>query len=162
MFFFFYTYVRAPDSEYAEFSCADIECPEFFDMEYHRCGKIRHKNMCCATDFVCDPTEVARLPKCYVDNKEYLMGDPIHSGIPNCYQCFCTENFDNTTIIGNPDCRPVDCGTTLNYLKEIYDGCAPVYLENTECCPIEWHCRKIYEFILQIDLSLNFISSLSV
>lgn len=130
------------DSDYAEFRCAEIECPEFFDMEYRNCGKLRQKNMCCASEFICDPVEIERLPKCIIDGVTYNLGDKIYPDSVNCYQCLCTENFDNTTIIGNPNCNEVDCGTTLNYLTELYAGCAPVYLENTECCPIEWRCRK--------------------
>uniref|UniRef100_A0A336LZ04 CSON008080 protein n=1 Tax=Culicoides sonorensis TaxID=179676 RepID=A0A336LZ04_CULSO len=124
-----------PD-ERPKFTCAHFDCAEFFGPRNPDCTLIYDEDSCCSTGKLCGE-ERAKAHKCYFEDKEYLAGEKIHKG---CYKCLCQPGFDNSTIVGNPHCKEVSCGLHLHYVRELFEGCIPVYFQNNKCCPITWRC----------------------
>lgn len=98
-----------------------------------------------------DENEIAMLPTCYYDDKVYHLGEKFEPIAHPCYECMCTETFDNATAIGdNANCAKLDCGIEVREMKNIRNGCVPVYYGRESCCPIEYRCRKWIVFLLLI------------
>lgn len=86
---------------------------------------------------------MANLPKCYDNNKLYHLGEKFEPSTHSCYECLCTEDFDNTTaVIDNVNCAKIDCAIEIRDAKRIRDGCTPIYYGREGCCPIDFRCRK--------------------
>lgn len=77
-----------------------------------------------------------------MENKEYVKGQKMYSDRIGCYSCICDENFDNTTIINSPNCQKVKCNIEIHYADRLMAGCIPIYYGKSNCCPIDWRCRK--------------------
>jgi hypothetical protein len=59
----------------------------------------------------------------------------------HCYKCFCAKNFNNkTSVTENKNCFKIDCGIALTKTTRLSEGCIPVYIKTSECCPIGWRC----------------------
>lgn len=59
-----------------------------------------------------------------------------------CFECLCTEHFDNSTSIPeNPDCKRIQCRPQLSYLNYLRLGCAPVFAPE-RCCAREYKCSR--------------------
>lgn len=75
-----------------------------------------------------------------MNDQEYKKGEMMY--LDDCYQCICAEGFDNTTLVGNKDCKRIDCSLEIHYADKIKHGCVPIYYEKSTCCPIDWRCRE--------------------
>lgn len=122
----------------ASFVCAHIDCPEFFRHD-ENCVLQYKLSDCCSSSEVCGD-EVEKLSECYLDGTKYLEGQKMYPNDESCYVCQCQKNFDNSTIVGNPNCNEINCGIELRNIGRIMDGCIPVYFGNERCCPISWRC----------------------
>lgn len=91
-----------------------------------------------------DRDKIAELleTRCYLENKEYVKGQKMFSDVTGCYACICDENFDNTTIVNNPNCQKIKCNLEIHYADRLMAGCIPIYYGKVNCCPIDWRCRK--------------------
>lgn len=91
-----------------------------------------------------DRDKIAELleTRCYLENKEYIKGQKMFSDVTGCYACICDENFDNTTIVNNPNCQKIKCNLEIHYADRLMAGCIPIYYGKVNCCPIDWRCRK--------------------
>lgn len=71
----------------------------------------------------------------------------MYSELYPCYKCLCTKDFDNSTLIDNPNCKTIICAISTK-IDKIRKGCAPIYFSTDVCCPFQWRCRKyfIYDF----------------
>lgn len=91
-----------------------------------------------------DHESIAQLKKCYVHGRIYNENDKFSI---DGYECLCTDNFDNKTLISeNPNCAKISvCGIvslsqTLNGMRK---GCVPVFRQSGHC-PTDYRCRKFY------------------
>lgn len=130
-----------PPGSPAKFECANIECPSLFNRPDPECVEQFEATKCCSTNKVCGDDRNA-LAKCVLDGREYYEGAKMYPDKESCYSCICAKDFDNTTVVGNPHCREVDCGFQLRYMSRVQTGCVPVYFGDEKCCPIGWRCRK--------------------
>lgn len=94
--------------------------------------------------------EIEELAQCKYDGEIYLEGEKFYPEKEKCWSCICKPGFNDSTIIGNPNCREIDCGIELRYFQELRKGCIPIYYED-RCCPTDWKCRK-YFFLQHIKL----------
>lgn len=87
------------------------------------------------------------LHKCLYRGAEYVKGEKFYPRDNPCFQCTCDENFRDHQV-HQPNCRKYACHYETIYKDKILDNCAPVYGE-TECCAIDWICRKwpLYLFV---------------
>lgn len=70
------------------------------------------------------------------------MGETIYPETNDCYKCKCAEDYDNKTAVHeNKNCNKINCGIELHNLKEITEGCVPLYFGEKSCCPIGTLCR---------------------
>ncbi|XP_055627552.1 kielin/chordin-like protein [Toxorhynchites rutilus septentrionalis] len=122
----------------ATFTCAYIDCPEFFGRD-EKCIYQYSPYDCCASGRSCG-NEVEKLNECYFDGEKYLEGQKIYPKDESCYTCHCQKDFDNSTVVGNPNCYEISCGIELRNLNSVIQGCIPVYFGNDRCCPISWRC----------------------
>lgn len=102
-------------------------------------------NVCLFDMCVIDRDKMAELSRtrCYLENKEYVKGQKMFSDRIGCYACICDENFDNSTIVNNPNCQKVKCNIEIHYADRLMAGCIPIfYYGKSNCCPIDWRCRK--------------------
>ncbi|GAB0091067.1 uncharacterized protein DMENIID0001_058640 [Sergentomyia squamirostris] len=137
-------------------TCASIECPELFGSYKKDCAPQYAKESCCAHDYICDPEEMEKLPKCFMDGREYRAGSQIYPESASCYKCLCVEGFDNTTKIeDNPNCYQINCGIELHSSDDIRDGCIPIYYKKPTCCPIGWRCPKDSDTVLELEGRTN-------
>lgn len=61
----------------------------------------------------------------------------------SCHTCLCTKEFNSSVPIdSNKDCKKVDCGIELRSLYRLQSGCVPIYYGKSDCCPIDFRCRK--------------------
>jgi hypothetical protein len=86
--------------------------------------------------------KIIKLEKCYLNNKEYHLGQIMVSEEEKCFNCICSKNFDNSTIKDNEFCAEKSCNTVLRHNELLQRGCIPIYYGEKECCPIDWRCRK--------------------
>lgn len=84
-------------------------------------------------------SKVEKLTKCRFEGRTYFEGEIMRSKI-FCYSCLCTKNFRDLPVTFNPNCKKIDCGISLKYMKEVREGCIPIYYNSDSCCPIEWRC----------------------
>lgn len=96
---------------------------------------------CCSTGKLCND-DFKNTDKCFFEGKEYFVGQKMYPKNLKCHSCLCVSGFDNSTIVGNPNCKEVQCGFYLHYSDRLYKGCIPVYYGDNTCCPIDWRCRK--------------------
>ncbi|XP_058832268.1 kielin/chordin-like protein [Topomyia yanbarensis] len=122
----------------ASFTCAYIDCPEFFSHD-ENCVNQYTPRGCCASGKVCGDA-IKKLSECYMDGEKYLEGQKIYPKDDGCYFCHCQKNFDNSTIVGNPNCYEINCGIELRNIDRVMEGCIPVYFGTDRCCPISWRC----------------------
>lgn len=135
----------------ALFNCAQIECPELFNPPEPGCIHQIEKGNCCSGKKFCGD-EKANLSKCYLDGHEYYEGQKMYPEHESCYTCICAKGFENTTMVGNPHCDEIDCGTELRYMHRLQTECVPMYFKDSKCCPIGWRCRKSLKFVCFIML----------
>ncbi|XP_001659087.2 uncharacterized protein LOC5570366 [Aedes aegypti] len=161
----------------ASFVCAQIDCPEFFGRD-ESCVYQYTSGDCCSSSKVCGE-EAEKLDVCYMDGEQYKEGQKMYPKDESCYSCRCQKGFDNSTIVGNPNCQEFTCGIEIHNSDSVMEGCIPVYFGTDRCCPISWRCpgdndTVIVEGRLDVDepvdpkmqctfgeLKLNFGDSLS-
>lgn len=124
----------------ASFTCAFIDCPEFLRQD-ETCVLQYEARGCCSSSRVCGK-DVDNLSECYMDGEKYLEGQKMYPEKESCYSCHCQKGFDNSTIVGNPNCYEVNCGIELRNTGKVMEGCIPVYFGNDRCCPISWRCPE--------------------
>jgi len=124
---------------HANFVCTHFDCPEFFGPRDPECVRTYEIDSCCANGKVCDKDR-EKLAKCYVEGKEYHEGQKIYPDLVSCQKCICKPGFDNSTIVGNPNCKQVECGLLLHYGEKLMIGCASIYYGDNKCCPIGHRC----------------------
>lgn len=125
-------------------TCAQVECAELFNSQLYKCVKETTLKNCCANKYICEEEEIAKYKTCEYNGVTYQKGSTIYPTRDSCYKCLCDDNFDNSTYIGNPLCKEIDCGISLRYTPNLQKGCIPIYYGNDQCCPIDWKCRKLY------------------
>lgn len=128
-------------TESAKFICAHYDCAEYFGRRDPDCTLVYDVDSCCSTGTVCGEAK-AKAYKCYFEGKEYIAGQRMYPATLSCYTCLCRNGFDNSTIVGNPNCKEASCAFDLHYSDKLLSGCIPVYYGDNECCPIDWRCRK--------------------
>lgn len=141
-----------------KFNCASVGCPDLHDVKLLNCAKQTKNGACCPDKYICEEEKIKKLSKCYLGGTEYLEGASMYPE-GTCMKCECNEHFKNDTIIGNPNCEEINCGTSLRYLSQFRSGCIPTYFKDASCCPYQWRCRKFTFFFLnflKIYLILNF------
>jgi len=131
------------------FNCAYNECPEVSQPPKPECALQFTIDSCCSTKTICDAEEIKKLPRCYVDGREYVEGNLIYPQNEPCYKCLCNDKYDNSTSPAkNPFCKRVDCGITLLQLNNLQEGCVPVYFNDNFCCPLEFRCPNTKDSVL--------------
>lgn len=87
------------------------------------------------------------MAKCEIGDRSYYVGERFEPESNSCYDCLCTSDFNtNISYTENPNCAKINCGIELD-LPQIRKGCVPVYFRTSNCCPIEFKCRKCYLLI---------------
>lgn len=72
----------------------------------------------------------------------YHLNEKMYPNSDSCYECICTESFDNSTSIPeSPDCERIQCEPQLTYFHYLRGGCAPVFSPG-DCCAREYKCRR--------------------
>lgn len=85
---------------------------------------------------------IATLKKCYMDGNEYHLNQQMIPKTDDCYQCLCTENFNNSSSLHeNPICLKFNCPYEVGNLHHLRQGCVPIFYKN-RCCAFEFKCRK--------------------
>ncbi|XP_039453080.1 kielin/chordin-like protein [Culex pipiens pallens] len=126
----------------ASFTCASIDCPEFFGPK-EDCIYQYEKGQCCSSGApVCGEDKIEQLAECYFEGELYREGQKMYPTEESCYSCHCQKGFDNSTVVGNPHCQEVNCGIELRSSERLARGCIPVYFGNDRCCPISWRCPE--------------------
>lgn len=127
-----------------DFTCAHVECPELvFNRPEPHCVIQNSRSKCCSEKIICEKEEIEKLQECYLDGKQYRLGQTMYPNDHRCFSCICDEKFDNSTVITkNPSCAEVDCAIDLTKQTSIRSGCVPVYYGEPTCCPISTKCRK--------------------
>lgn len=126
----------------ATFSCAHNDCPEFFGLPRLERGCIRTYSFgkCCSTGIACGE-EKDQLHRCSFEGSTYYDGQTMQPK-GTCYTCICDANFDSATPIEqNTNCKESFCNVMFHDLRNVINGCAPVFYKNL-CCPIKYRCRK--------------------
>lgn len=134
-------YFRFSSSKPASFVCAHYDCAEYFGRGDPDCTLTYNEDSCCSTGRVCGEAK-AKADKCYLEGKEYIVGQRIYPASRASYKCLCRHGFDNSTIVGNPNCKEMKCGFEMHYGNQLRDGCIPIYYDNNKRCAIDWRCRK--------------------
>ncbi|XP_055598867.1 kielin/chordin-like protein [Uranotaenia lowii] len=124
----------------ATFTCAHIDCPEFFNPEFD-CVLQYEPHGCCSSNRVCGAA-MEKLAECYIDGTRYQEGQLMYPKDDSCYKCHCQKGFDNSTIVGNPNCYEINCGIELRNSDSVMEGCIPIYFGTDRCCPISWRCPE--------------------
>lgn len=89
---------------------------------------------------------------CEFEGETYREGQRIYPDA-QCYECFCTKNFDNETAVeDNEHCRKLDCGIALRNTGRIIEGCIPTYYKRDNCCPIGWRCPGKKHMVAQEEM----------
>lgn len=122
----------------AGFTCAFIDCPEFFNPDSDCINQYEARG-CCASGQVCGAA-IEKLSECYLEGERYLEGQKMYPSEKSCHFCHCQKGFDNSTIVGNPNCYEINCGIELRNTGRVMEGCIPIYFGNDRCCPISWRC----------------------
>lgn len=93
--------------------------------------------------FVPDKDKIAELTstKCYVEGEEYVAGQKIFLKTSQS-TCICAKGFNNATFENNEHCRPLNCYIQIKHLYLVQRGCAPIYYQKVNSCPLDWICRK--------------------
>ncbi|XP_031630291.1 uncharacterized protein LOC116345227 [Contarinia nasturtii] len=127
-------------NETAYINCANVECPEDLGGRDWSCvSQYDNLTQCCRSREVCDKAKIGAIHKCEFGGKSYHIGERIYPD-DLCYECLCAEDFNSKTpIADNPHCAKIDCGIELK-LKQLQEGCIPVYYKTPTCCPIEYKC----------------------
>lgn len=110
---------------------------------------------CCPTHMLCNE-ELDSLHRCELQGETVYETQTMNPA-SDCYTCRCVEDFDNSTVVGNPHCREDRCNILENHIEQIYEGCAPIYFNN-RCCPEEFVCRKLVFLIVMIRNLIHFFS----
>nr|AQM58347.1 venom fibrillin 1 [Pristhesancus plagipennis] len=124
----------------AQWSCVDIECPELFHYE-PQCKQLYDgHDKCCSTSKVCGD-ETPPSGTCEYAGKTYYHGEKFYPKEEPCKWCICGEGFNGS--LTEPWCRKFSCNVYLHYLNYIRSGCIPAYFETNKCCPVPvWRCPK--------------------
>lgn len=140
--------------KFAKWNCASIECPEVFNGPKPECIYQSQFDRCCGK-YECNRDKIAKLleTRCYLENKEYVKGQKMVSDVTGCYACICDENFDNTTIVNNPNCQKIKCNIEIHYADRLMAGCIPIYYGKANCCPIDWRCPEPTDEIIRSKLN---------
>uniref|UniRef100_A0A336MYP2 CSON006945 protein n=1 Tax=Culicoides sonorensis TaxID=179676 RepID=A0A336MYP2_CULSO len=124
------------------FKCKEINCPHTNgEVDPTKCVGQYNFGKCCPEKYLCDEAEIEELAQCKYDGEIYLEGEKFYPEKEKCWSCICRKKFDTTKIIGNPNCREIDCGIELRYFSELRRGCIPIYYED-RCCPTDWKCPE--------------------
>ncbi|XP_065164111.1 chordin-like protein 1 isoform X2 [Atheta coriaria] len=123
-------------TERLNFECTKQECPYLHLPDVNRCFLSYVFNECCPQTFRC--SDLKNLSTCDVNDTVYVEGELFPSPLDNCKLCVCTKNFD--TNYGHNVCRSVPCRMELFKIADLLNNCAPVYLEPTDCCPVDVRC----------------------
>lgn len=131
------------EGEEAGFICAFEECKEAAAVQEPDTAHQFTIDSCCATSIVRGEEAIDKLPRCWNDGHEYVLGNLIYSPRSPCFKCICDDKYDNATDPAvSSSCKKVDCGIELHQLSYIQNGGVPVYLSNGFCCPFEFRNRK--------------------
>lgn len=72
----------------------------------------------------------------------YHLNESMYPKNDSCYECLCTEHFDNSTSIHeNSDCERERCWPQIYRFSYLRHGCAPVF-HTDHCCAVEYKCRR--------------------
>lgn len=122
------------DDSSAKFTCAHIDCPEFFGSSYEnekpgkKCVRQYEEGSCCSTAEVCGE-DLTKLATCEHAGHTYYEGERIQPD-GSCHSCICAAGFNNNqTIEENPHCHKIDCNMNLHYQTKVEEGCIPTYLD---------------------------------
>lgn len=129
---------RRPGSEYAYLVCTHYDC---FERPSPDCTAQFTLDSCCSNGKVCGE-ERNNLARCYVDGREYHENQKIYPNDFPCHKCLCAKNFNNETVLDNPQCKEIKCGYNLK-TENLKQGCVPIFYGENSCCAINWRCRKL-------------------
>jgi len=134
--------------ETAKWQCTHIDCPEFLGggPRLQPGCKFSYKpDQCCASqnEQICESNRDT-LHKCTHRGDEFVKGEKFTPRDEKCYTCACDESFkDDTTVLSNSkNCRKYSCGYETLYKDRVLEKCAPVYIGDEQCCPIDWICPE--------------------
>uniref|UniRef100_A0A8D8WL12 VWFC domain-containing protein n=1 Tax=Cacopsylla melanoneura TaxID=428564 RepID=A0A8D8WL12_9HEMI len=137
----------------AKVICANLECPEHFGVPVRKqCTRMYSIDKCCATGLLCDPAapkdpndSTKVIFKSTTSNFTCNVGGVKHDEhskyYPNelpCSRCVCMQGHDGTNKA--PWCADIPCSIELRFNKELQDGCAPVFIKTSQCCPLQFRC----------------------
>ncbi|XP_025269544.1 kielin/chordin-like protein [Camponotus floridanus] len=117
--------------------CDKTKCPG--PLAYYEalgCKPVYEKeNDCCATKYNCNHLKERSKTKCYVNGKEYEIGESLkeEDANPCDIACTCTSGYDGIAAF---NCAVVDCWFGL-----VHPGC---YRKRSplSCCPLEQICQS--------------------
>ncbi|KAF5283894.1 hypothetical protein FQA39_LY04714 [Lamprigera yunnana] len=131
------------------FDCivASDSCAEFWVPNFIRpgCYLAYEQNRCCHSEQVCPPFNENQT-KCKVGDVTYREGERFEHPTKKCTKCVCDKGFDGK--LEAPTCLPLNCTAELRFSKQINEHCAPYYLNEDDCCPRNWVCRKLLRLFL--------------
>ncbi|XP_035212740.1 kielin/chordin-like protein isoform X2 [Stegodyphus dumicola] len=129
------------ENKRAAINCIPVECPTTFGKPLnHNCYEVYEKDKCCSTSTICDEA-MNRTETCKYRGKTYFFGQNIYSDEDPCKTCICSEEWAG---INGPSCYNYGCIHLEEDLKQLQEGCIPIYHEAT-CCPIEIYCGRDFE-----------------
>ncbi|KAI5749114.1 hypothetical protein M8J76_004757 [Diaphorina citri] len=139
----------------AQITCANIECPEHLGVPLRpHCSRTYSLDKCCATGYLCDeaakstpvdPNDTykviyksAATATCNVGGKKYDEHSKYYPDELPCSRCVCMKGHDGTNKA--PWCTDISCNLELRNGRDIHEGCAPVFIETSRCCPLQFRC----------------------
>ena len=90
---------------------------------------------------------------CRYEGRLYQLGWTIAIAGDPCMSCLCDERWDDRNPLESLSCSRIDCEPDLQI--KLKAGCLPLY-SSTECCPIDYYCRKSFCFDWNRLLCQNF------
>nr|XP_018899732.1 PREDICTED: uncharacterized protein LOC109032190 isoform X2 [Bemisia tabaci] len=133
-----------PQTAHAEWICAHGECP--FPREEGCIDQYDSMKDCCRTRKYCEGIHPKPAITCAYNGVTYIEGQIIYDET-KCKRCICNANFKDT--LEGPSCQTQRCGTMLNYMHRLREGCVPVYYKSAHCsCSIETKCPEPTDSII--------------
>lgn len=148
---FFRTNVETPadgKKQIMSFFCAFPEGGTDMEILDENCIEQFEFNKCKAIGRVCGEENLQKLKKCWWRGESYYEGQRFNPNSDLCYQCVCSDDFNNSTYIRDnvKSCKRPECGVELFDWDKVLQGCAPVFSDENTCCPIDWKCRRYFNF----------------
>ncbi|KAF5300912.1 hypothetical protein FQR65_LT09075 [Abscondita terminalis] len=129
------------------FSCvvASDSCAEFWVPDFVKpgCYLSYEQNRCCNAGQKCPPFNETDA-KCEVNGIIFKEGQKFEHPQKRCSKCICGKGYNGK--FEKPFCEILNCTTELRWSKEINSHCAPLYLNQQDCCPRRWICPPTCTF----------------